>query len=101
METKETENNNFSSVYKGLAIGSDISLKAKGLLLVINSLPEGTNLSVGYLKLFCKESNTAISSALKELKDIGIISVSQIRGNNGKYKGKKCVLKIDNIISKN
>jgi len=101
MKTKETENNNFNSVYKGLAIGSHISLKAKGLLSIITSLPDGTNLSVGYLKLFCKESNTAINSAFKELKDIGIISTSKIRDNNGKYKGYKCVLKIDKIRDKN
>jgi hypothetical protein len=46
----------------------NLSLKAKGLLSVMLSLPDNWNYSVKGLCAICKENETAINSALKELK---------------------------------
>ena len=45
----------------------NISLKAKGLLSVALSLPDDWNYSLSGLASICKESITAIRSAIKEL----------------------------------
>lgn len=46
----------------------NLSLKAKGLLSVMLSLPDDWNYSIAGLCSICKENETAIKSALNELK---------------------------------
>ncbi|MBR5823808.1 MAG: hypothetical protein IKY67_06665 [Paludibacteraceae bacterium] len=45
----------------------DMSLKAKGLMSLMLSLPPSWDYSIGGLVAICKESHTSIRSALKEL----------------------------------
>lgn len=47
----------------------DMSLKAKGLMSLMLSLPPQWDYSIGGLAAICKESTTAIRSAVKELED--------------------------------
>lgn len=54
-----------------------ISLKAKGLLSLMFSLPPTWDYSVDGLCLICKEEKTAIESALKELKKSGYLIVTK------------------------
>lgn len=56
----------------------NLSLKAKGLLSVMLSLPDDWNYSVKGLVSICKESETAVENALKELKDNGYVVVEKI-----------------------
>lgn len=56
----------------------NLSLKAKGLLSVMLSLPEDWNYSVSGLVSICIESETAVENALKELKDNGYVIVEKI-----------------------
>ena len=56
----------------------NISLKAKGLLHYILSLPEDWNISVAGLSSCLKESETAIRSAIKELETAGYVYRTQI-----------------------
>lgn len=62
----------------------NISLKAKGLLSVALSLPDNWNYSLHGLTLICKESITAIRSAIKELCDNGYVKVDKF------YPEKEC-----------
>ncbi len=55
-----------------------ISLKAKGLLHYILSLPEDWNISINGLSVCLKESETAIRSAIKELEAAGYLYRTQI-----------------------
>lgn len=57
---------------------TSISLKAKGLLSMILSLPEGWRMSVEGLVQICLESETAIKSGLSELKKAGYLTVRKI-----------------------
>lgn len=53
----------------------EMSLKAKGLLSVVLALPDTWNYSIQGLVSICKENETAIRSALNELKDFGYLEV--------------------------
>jgi hypothetical protein len=47
----------------------DMSLKAKGLMSLMLSLPPNWDYSIGGLVAICKESHTSIRSSVKELED--------------------------------
>lgn len=62
----------------------NLTLKAKGLLSMMLSLPDEWNYTTRGLAAICKEGVDAISSALKELETRGYIVRHQLRGANGR-----------------
>lgn len=56
----------------------DMSLKAKGLLSLMLSLPDNWDYSIAGLVAICKENETAIKSALKELQNFGYVKIEKI-----------------------
>lgn len=67
----------------------NLSLKARGLLSTILSLPDNWNYSIGGLASICKESETCIKSVLKELKETGYMVVEKLysdESGTGKFK---------------
>jgi len=54
-----------------------MSLKAKGLLSLMLSLPDNWNYTLAGLVTLCKENETAIRSALAELKKFGYLEIHQ------------------------
>ena len=66
----------------------NMSLKAKGLLSLILSLPETWEYSISGLSSICKESYGTIRSVLEELKELGYLKVikhSPSVENGGRY----------------
>ena len=63
---------------------SGLSLKAKGLLSMMLSLPDEWNYSTRGLAAICKEGVDAIGKALKELEQAGYIVRRQLRGAGGR-----------------
>lgn len=61
-----------------------MSLKAKGLLTLMLSLPDDWDYSIEGLVAICKENETAIKSTLKELKDFGYVEVNKLMPNQTK-----------------
>ena len=61
-----------------------LTLKSKGLLSMILSLPEEWNYTTRGLASICKEGVDAIGSAIKELETAGYIVRRQLRGANGR-----------------
>lgn len=57
---------------------TDMSLKAKGLLSLMLSLPEEWVYSIDGLCSLCVENETAIKSALKELRELGYLIIKKI-----------------------
>lgn len=55
----------------------NLSLKAKGLLSLMLSLPEEWDYSIAGLVAICKESETAIKSTLDELKQYGYLIITK------------------------
>ena len=62
----------------------EMSLKAKGLLSVMLSLPESWDYSINGLVAICKENESAINSTLKELKEFGYLRVDKLMPNQTK-----------------
>lgn len=63
---------------------SRLSLKAKGLLSVVLSLPDDWDYSIAGLCSICKESTCAINGALNELKTAGYLIVNKIYPDKSK-----------------
>lgn len=61
----------------------NLSLKAKGLLSYMLSLPEDWDYSVNGLSAICKEGVSAIASTIRELEKMGYVTRSRIRNKNG------------------
>lgn len=59
----------------------NLSLKAKGLLSVMLSLPENWDYSIAGLVAICKENETAVKSALKELKESRYLIITKVLPN--------------------
>lgn len=62
----------------------EMSLKAKGLLSLMLSLPENWDYSIAGLVAICKENETSIKSALNELKEFGYLEVIKKMPNETK-----------------
>ena len=58
-----------------------MSLKAKGLLSIMLSLPESWDYSINGLVSICKENENAINSTLKELKSFGYLRINKLMPN--------------------
>jgi predicted transcriptional regulator len=59
----------------------NLTLKAKGLLSVILSLPDDWKYSIAGLAAICKEGTSAVKSALQELTDAGYVTVTKLYPN--------------------
>lgn len=62
-----------------------MSLKAKGLLSLMLSLPDDWDYSINGLCSICKENATAIRSTLAELEKFGYLIRERSRDENGKF----------------
>lgn len=58
-----------------------MTLKSKGLLSMVLSLPDNWNYNVNGLVSLCKEGETTITSCLKELKELGYLKITKIMPN--------------------
>ena len=79
------KSNNFTVMSNYHLRDKNLSLKAKGLLSVMLSLPEDWDYSISGLCSILKENKTAIKSALRELQDNGYVVVTKkyaSKGNN-------------------
>lgn len=75
------KNSDFTIISNFYLRDKNISLKAKGLLSIILSLPDEWVYSVLGLAAICAEKETAVKSALKELKSYGyLVVVKKIPG---------------------
>ena len=77
---------------------TNMSLKAKGLLSLMLSLPDNWDYSVAGLVAICKENETSIKSALKELENFGYLRVTKLLPN--KYDNRTTISYIYDIFEK-
>ena len=76
---KTFKNKNYTVMSNTHLRDKNLSLKAKGLLSVMLSLPDNWNYSIAGLVAICKENETAIKSALNELKKNGYLIVNKLK----------------------
>lgn len=86
MVFKIEKNKNYTVMSNHHLRDKNLSLKAKGLLSFMLSLPEDWDYSLNGLVSVSKESKKAIRSILNELKENGYLVVEQTRGEKGQYK---------------
>ena len=70
----------------------DLSLKAKGLLSVMLSLPEDWYFTVHGLVSICKEGRDSISGAVRELEEAGYIVRHRLRDREGHINGLEYII---------
>ena len=80
------KNKNYSVIANGIFRDRRISLKAKGLLGILLSLPQNWNLSIEGLTKITKEGRHSITNTITELIENGYIDRNQIR-DKGKFVG--------------
>ena len=61
-----------------------LSMKAKGLLSLILSLPDNWRYSIAGLAAISKEGEEGIASGLRELENAGYLTRKQLRGEHGR-----------------
>lgn len=81
------KNRNYTTISNVFLRDMGLSLKAKGLLSLVMSLPEDCDFTVEGIVVMVKEGKTAIYSAIDELKQSGYCVVSVVRNNRGVIQG--------------
>lgn len=77
----------FVQIPNSILTSPDISLKAKGILALMLSLPDNWKFSIEGIASKCKESKECIGSAIKELESAGYIKRTMMHGVDGKITG--------------
>ena len=75
---------NYSIISNEILRRKDLSLKAKGLISLILSLPDSWDLTVNGLVEIIKESKNTVYSILKELNGFGYVERNRITDSTGK-----------------
>ena len=76
---------NYTKIDNTYLEDKNISLKAKGLLTLMLSLPDVWNFNINGLRLLCKESRLAITNALKELEENRYLIIEKCHSKDGKF----------------
>ncbi len=77
----------FVQIPNSILTSPDISLKAKGILALMLSLPDNWKFSIEGIASKCKESRECISNAIKELESAGYVKRTMMHGDDGKITG--------------
>lgn len=78
------KNRNYTCMSNEHLQDKNLSLKAKGLLSLVLTLPDAWKYSIRGLASICKESAGCISAVLNELEEAGYLKRSQLRDESGR-----------------
>lgn len=78
---------NYTTINNTVVKDKRISLKAKGLMLTVMSLPPTWDFSVRGLTKVLKEKRDALNAAIEELIAYGYVSREKSRNVSGKFEG--------------
>ena len=79
------KNREFVVMHNRFLREKEMSLKAKGLLALCLALPDDWNYSLNGLCAICKESQTSIRSALKELETFNYLKRNRLQNDKGHF----------------
>ena len=74
---------NYTKIDNRYLEDKNISLKAKGLLTLMLSLPDNWKFNINGLCLLCKESRDAVNNAIKELKENHYVEIERTNNEMG------------------
>lgn len=80
---KKTDN--YTRIYNELYKRKDASVKAKGLLSLLLSLPDHWNFSLSGLESLSSDGRESLLSGVKELERLGYLKVIKKKGKNGQF----------------
>lgn len=86
-------NNNYTTICNYHLRDKSISLKAKGLLTYMLSLPEDWDYSISGLAKICKEGPDSIRSAISELEEHGYMTRERSRNEDGTLGGSEYIVR--------
>ena len=82
---KNKTQGNYVNVYKGIVMDRSLSLKERGMMLTLLSLPDNWELTVAGLKKILPDGKAAICNCLSNLQSSGYLTREQSRGEGGMY----------------
>ena len=89
METRvRKKSNKYKAVNRSSAQDKKLSLKAKGLMFYFLSKPDGRRGQKYDVINKCKDGDSSVRTALKELRAAGYIKLITVRDECGVFKGK-------------
>lgn len=86
------KSNNFSIVSNGIIRDKTLSLKARGLLIFMLSLPDNWEYSIQGLTYACNEGRESIRTGVRELEKAGYLFRQQQRDDKGRMGGAEYVI---------
>lgn len=92
------KNRNFTVMSNYHLRDKNISLKAKGLLSFMLSLPEEWDYSIKGLVSCLKENEKAVKSGLDELKEAGYLKINKVRNEKGLFEYEYLIFEEPQII---
>lgn len=87
MQFKVIKDKNFTVMSNMHLKDKSLSLKAKGLLSLMLSLPEDWDYSLRGLEAICKDGRDGIQSGINELRNAGYLHIVQAHSSNGHFAG--------------
>lgn len=91
-QVRVEKTNDFTQIENKLIQNPDLSLKAKGLLIYMLSVPDDWDYSISGLSVKCKEGKSSIRSAIAELMEYGYITRTLTRADHGVLSGYEYVV---------
>ncbi|MBO4558675.1 MAG: helix-turn-helix domain-containing protein [Lachnospiraceae bacterium] len=83
---KNKTQNNFTMISNSILRDKDLSMKDRGVLCTLCSLPDGWNFSVGGLCSFVSDGKDSVNASLKKLEQLGYLVITKTRGDDGTFK---------------
>ena len=82
---KNKTQGNYVNVYKGIVMDRSLSLKDRGMLLTLLSLPDNWDFTVAGLRKILPDGKSAIHNSLDSLQTAGYLTKEQTRGEHGVF----------------
>lgn len=79
----------YYTLAKDTILSKTLSLKAKALLAILLNLPDNWHFTVAGILPSVQEGREAVMSALKELESAGYLTITQIRDDKGRIRGRE------------
>lgn len=96
-----TSSKGWTTIYRSVAQDSRLTLKARGLFLLMQSLPEDWKYTVSGLAAKAGTGKDQIRAALKELEKVGYLIKDQAHDPGGKFTGNVFILQDEAPLSEN
>lgn len=82
---KNKTQGNYVNVYKGIAMDPTLSLRDRGMMLTLLSLPDNWDFTTAGLRKILPDGKHSIKSSIDSLQGFGYLSKEQSRGEGGVF----------------